>query len=346
MDVLLLVAMLAVGASALFVAATFDRRVTRRIEQLVTKALRDASAASLSVGNELESRLAGQLDGLGGDFGRRLGDVAARERVERDKRLDLLARMDAKTEAIKQRVEMALASQQASQQADEKHDRWAAEQMAAMGRQVDATLSGQDEILDFLSAALDDEARAAGADRRRVVTTALQVGVAADVIEGLAGAFCAAAGFTVMLPAKAGPTARGPYLAWRPADGRSLEEFLAAVLAACPDEQAPPVAGLDELRRLALVLHAAGPGTIRVGPMILNRTPSALIGCVIANRDRAAPGPADLPAAAAVPSPPGLASPSAAAVLRASAQEYGDRLGGLREGQVVDLTSWAAGYSR
>ena len=176
------------------------------------------------------------------------------------------------------------------------HDRaW-----AGVARQVESVQRGQEEVLEFVRSVLDEEALAAGnsAGRRRVVTVSVRAGEAGDVLRALAGAFCDGIGMEVILAAEPGVGGRGPYLTWRPSDGRPLESVLAALLAAVPapgehGEQAPDMPGLDELRRLLLALHERGPGTVRIGPLILDRAAHSLLGRVMSPKELAGLGPWD-----------------------------------------------------
>jgi hypothetical protein len=167
-------------------------------------------------------------------------------------------------------------------------------------RQVEALLRGQEEMLEFIRSVLDDEAVAGGygtPHRRRVISVSVRVGDAEDVMRGLVGSFCDGIGMEVILQAEEGAGGRGPYLVWRPPDGRPLENVLAAVLAAVPREccgdHGPAIPGLDELRRLLLALHEQGTGTIRIGPLMLVRTARALRGRVMSPRELAGLGPWD-----------------------------------------------------
>lgn len=168
----------------------------------------------------------------------------------------------------------------------------------SLARQVESLQRGQEEMLEFVRSVLDEEALAAGsaaAYRRRVVTVSVRAGEADEVMRGLVGAFCDGIGMEVILQAEPGAGGRGPYLAWRPADGRPLENVLAAVLAAVPvpAERAPDIPGLDELRRLLAALHERGAGTVRIGPLILTAAPRSLLGRVMSPKELAGLSPWD-----------------------------------------------------
>jgi hypothetical protein len=176
------------------------------------------------------------------------------------------------------------------------HDRaW-----AGLARQVESAQRGQEEVLEFARSVLDEEALAAAgsAYRRRVVTVSVRAAEAGNVLRGLTGAFCDGIGMEVILQAEPGVGGRGPYLSWRPSDGRPLENVLAALLAAVPacgehGAQARDMPGLDELRRLLLALHERGAGTVRIGPLVLGRTAHCLLGRVMSPKELAGLGPWD-----------------------------------------------------
>jgi hypothetical protein len=226
-------------------------------------------------------------------------------------------------------------------------------------RQAETLQRGQEEILEFVRSVLDDEVLAAGggaAPRRRVAAVSLQVTRSTQVVRGLVEAFCDGIGLEIILAAEPGTGGRGPYLCWRPADGRRLEDALAAVLAAAPDGRAADSPGLDELRRLVLALHEFGPGTIRIGPLILNRAQEAMTGRVVSPWDLAVLGATGLPGWGGLAEPEGssnaawawgLASGGAAARAAKEAEQWLRELGDQRipgDGAVVELTAWADGY--
>ena len=90
------------------------------------------------------------------------------------------------------------------------------------------------------------------------------------------------------------------YLLWSSRNGQSLERRLEMLLRGCPQDSGKPAPGLDELRGLLLALHHAGPGTLRVGPLVVIRTDRELVGTVLAateasllDGDRALPAPGE-----------------------------------------------------
>jgi hypothetical protein len=226
-------------------------------------------------------------------------------------------------------------------------------------RQVETLQRGQEEILEFVRSVLDDEALAAGrgaAHRRRVAAVSLRVTRSPQVVRGLAEAFCDGIGLEIILAAEPGTGGRGPYFCWRPADGRQLEDALAAVLAAVPDDRAADSPGLDELRRLVLALHEYGPGTVRIGPLILNTAQEAMIGRVVSSWDMAVLGASGLPGWASPAEPSRsldsawaweLASGGAAERAAKEAEKWLRELGDQRipgDRAVVELTAWAERY--
>jgi hypothetical protein len=226
-------------------------------------------------------------------------------------------------------------------------------------RQAETLQRGQEEILEFVRSVLDDEALAAdggAAHRRRVAAVSLRVTRSTQVVRGLAEAFGDGIGLEIILAAEPGTGGRGPYFCWRPADGRRLEDALAAVLAAAPDSRAADSPGLDELRRLVLALHEFGPGTIRIGPLILNRAEEAMIGRVVSPWDLAVLGATGLPGWGGIAESKGpsgtawaweLASGGAAARAAKEAEQWLRELGNQRipgDSAVVELTAWAEGY--
>ena len=204
----------------------------------------------------------------------------------------------------------------------ERHDNWASEQLLIIADRFEGLLNGYDDVAGYLRARLDDEIARANPDlASRVVSSSLRLSQPAeDIAQGLFASLCAQLSLRVLLSPPRDSTGSGPYLLWRSTPGQRLEVLLASLLIACPDESAEPRPGLSELRDLLVVLHASGPGTIRLGPMIINRTPASLLGCVLTGAE------------ASDPYPPGW---------QGSPGEYEERLRGLGPDRLIDLTSWA-----
>ena len=205
----------------------------------------------------------------------------------------------------------------------EGQDRSAAERMLATVRHMQALLQGQADVMSFLRAALDDESRSAVVDRRgrQVISVRLPRGGPDDyILRELTEALCDRLGFTELLPMAPGTAEADAYYAWRSPYGEPLADVLTALLASCRQASASAQVGLDELRSLLIALRAVGPGTIRVGPLILASTSRDLLAVVInaeeAGRLRSATSPED-----------------AAGQLR-----------DLGHHRAVELTEWADGY--
>lgn len=406
MQILLLVAMVAVGVSGLYVAVSFDTRVTRKVDRLIREGVASGLEAQLRSATD---RLVSKLDAISANTVR--GRNTAQEGVDAlkvqirqmDSKFpeiiwqinpeleavkeavhdigtgqsgldslvqDLSGRVQAiaqqvqaisgqaagisvgaeRSEALAQRnfagihaslqemseaqlharaqlagIDDALAGFAEMNHRRESNESWIAGQLVDIMRQTETILRSQRDIIGFLCSGLDEEALSAAADHdRRVVCASLRIsGSADDIIRELLLSFCDRMMFRVLLTAPPDCSGCGLYLAWTSPDGRSLEDTLATVLTECPDEEVQDHPGLDELRSLLLALHEEGPGTVQVGPMILNRTPRALLGYVLAAGEAAGTSPARLPES------PG---------------ECEEWLRGLGEGRVTDLTSWAGSY--
>jgi hypothetical protein len=112
------------------------------------------------------------------------------------------------------------------------------------------------------------------------------------------------------------------YLAWRHPNGQSPRRRLEDLLAASPDDGAS-AAGLTEFRSLLLALRAGGPGTVRLGPLVIGQTGSGgFVGAVMTADEAAEPGEDDLGAAPA---------------------RWAAWLAELDDVRSVDLAGWAAG---
>lgn len=210
----------------------------------------------------------------------------------------------------------------------EEYDRWAAEQMLGTVRQIEAALRSQRVIESYLRVRLDYEvARTGRGHKYRVVTASLRLSEpGADLLWPLLMSFAQTVMLKTVLLDSPRPAGSRSYLLWQSSGGLQLEELLHAKLTACTDEPASSdPASLEGLRSLALGLHGAGPGTIQLGPMIINRTPGALLGCVTSA--------ADAPRNSDVGTLPSLDPDACEAALRE-----------LAPGLVTDLTSWADGF--
>jgi hypothetical protein len=113
------------------------------------------------------------------------------------------------------------------------------------------------------------------------------------------------------------------YLAWRHPNGQSPRRRLEDLLAASPDEDAA-ASGLTEFRSLLLALRAGGPGTVRVGPLVVGQTGTgAFLGAVMTAEEAAELDDGDL---------------------GASPARWVARLAELDEVRVVNLAGWATGH--
>lgn len=208
----------------------------------------------------------------------------------------------------------------------EDYGRWAAEQMMDTIRQIEGILRNQSIIESYLHVGLEYEVMRTTHDHKcRIVPASLRLdGSGADLLWPLLLSFCETVMFKAVLPESQPRADSRWYLLWQSFGGLQLEEVLSAKLAACQDSPASPsqgqVDGLEELRSLAIALHIGGPGTIQVGPMIINRTPRALLGCVVTAAE-----------AMHICNAGSLMSPD---TCEAALRE-------LTQGRITELTSWA-----
>jgi predicted nucleic acid-binding Zn-ribbon protein len=204
----------------------------------------------------------------------------------------------------------------------ERHDNWAAGQLLIIADRLEALLNGDDGVAGYLRARLDDEIARADPDlASRVISSSLSLGQPAeDIARGLFASLCARLSLRVLLSPPRDSAGSGPYLLWRSTASQRLETVLASLLIACADDMAEPRPGLSELRDLLVVLHASGSGTIRLGPMIINRTPAVLLGCVLTGAEASEVCPPDR---------------------QGSPGRCEERLRGLEPDRLIDLTSWA-----
>lgn len=208
----------------------------------------------------------------------------------------------------------------------EDHDHRAAQQMADTISQIRTVLHHQSVIESYLRASLDYEVMKTSHDHQcRIVTASVRLGgPGADLLWPLLLSFCETA-MRKAVPPESPPVADSrSYLLWQSSDGRQLEEVLRAKLTACQNSPESPDPGqrdgLEELRSLVMALHIGGPGTVQVGPLIINRTPRALLGCVVTATE------AMQFCHAATPMSPDTCE---------------EALGKLAQGRVIELTSWA-----
>ena len=241
------------------------------------------------------------------DTGKSLGQITANQADAGDKLAGIIRILDQHTETGGRL---------------EQFDRWATTQMADTLQHFDTALRRQRDIRDYLHSWLEFETERADQDHTcRIIAATLSLsGPGADIVWPLLRAFCETMDLRVLPPETRSSTRYECYLLWNQPGGRPLEELLTTTLAACPDRSAVPVAGLDELRGLLLALHMTGLGTIEIGPMIVNRTRTALTGYVTTAAE-----------AARIRRAGTAASPDACeAALRTIAQD-----------RPVELTAWA-----
>jgi hypothetical protein len=270
MAVVLLVVLLAVGAGVAYLTITLRAWVTQNADSLVRRALADAAADAATQGSELEDKLSGQVFAIGSDLGIKLS-VA---RAERDGLRDHIDRLDAALGDLRDMLARTVADQ-------EQRDEGAADETAAVAHQVEEIARGQADILGYLRWTLADEALAeAGDHHRQVVAAAVCSTQSEDLLDGLLGELCDAIGLEPVFPERLDQPGTVTYYTARAAAGYPLEDTLAGLLAEVPDGTISPSPGLEELRRLLIVLRAEGPGSVQVGPLTLTSTASALLGCV------------------------------------------------------------------
>jgi hypothetical protein len=145
---------------------------------------------------------------------------------------------------------------------------------------------------------------------------------AAELLPGLYEAVLGAIGVEPVFREHAEAGAVFYYLAWRHPNGQSPRRRLEDLLAASPDDGAS-ADGLTELRSLLLALRAGGPGTVRLGPLVVGQTGTgAFLGAVMTAGEAAELDDGDS---------------------GASPARWAARLAELDEDRVVNLADWAAG---
>jgi hypothetical protein len=198
---------------------------------------------------------------------------------------------------------------------------WANGQILSLITKTDEALRGSGEIESYVRSQLDRQSLGAGrSGPGRVIKIRLHPGQPiADLLWPLVQSFCQSFSLISLLSGPSRPTEAIAYQACEQQIGRPLEVQFENALASCRRESDRPGPGVTELRALLLCLHVSGPGTIEIGPLIINRTQTALRGCVMT------------PAEAALLRSRDQASPEAR---EASLQQ-------LDQDRVLDFAAWA-----
>jgi len=203
----------------------------------------------------------------------------------------------------------------------ESGDRFTRDQLLGLIAQSEAILQTQGEFQDYLFSRLDYETGVPTAgDVGQIVAAGLHLGgPGADILWPLFRSFAAQLPLELLFARSWHGTGRRAYLRWASPGGQQLSEILSSHLLACAStgKITPTPGGLPDL---LLALHVSGPGTIQLGPMIINRTGEALRGYVMT----AAETPRGNPFA-------WLSSEQCEAVLEQAGQD-----------RITALTSWAA----
>jgi hypothetical protein len=111
--------------------------------------------------------------------------------------------------------------------------------------------------------------------------------VAAEILPGLYEQVLRRTEFVLLLREQA-PGGGCLYLVQAPSsDGQSPEQLLGQLLDACQDDDVVRP-GLAELRDLIAAIHAGGPGTVRLGPLIVNCTADDTVTGVMATAEEVA----------------------------------------------------------
>lgn len=206
--------------------------------------------------------------------------------------------------------------------------RWAEGQMLDVVKAIEMVLTYEKDIQDYLRSRLDYEAaRASLDDAFRIVIGSISLtGHGADILWDLFLAWCKRMQFKALYSQLMFPSKCKAYLMWNASNGEPLEQLLSAKLAACmrPVVSTDPDADPDELPSLLLVLHECGPGTIKLGSMIVNRTRGALLGCVLTGTEAVQLGDAATPM---------------------SPDDYEAKIRQLDPVRVTDLTRWADAFT-
>ncbi len=404
MEILLLVTVIVVGASGLYVAATFNRRTQlstapliddalKKISDIISKSYEDSALriqnidAELTRHGELVRENSEARTRLGGNIAR-ISDVISHYEVELEAIKGLAERTSARQEELDRRLEQlydqlrtigqSLSQQEAgirqigdlaengkslageigsirellhaidtrqsragtelsaiadrigqhleSDNQREHYGRRAAGRLLDSVERIEVILRGQTDIRYYLRSLLEYEvARTNEDDMCRLIAASLRLsGSGADILWPLLLTFCEAIALKALVPTPRHSPDHVPYLLWRSHDGQRLDDVLSAKLEACFDNSSLSP-GVDELRSLFLALHVAGPGTIWLGPMVINRTQTTLLACVIPASGTALMGAADV-----------VTSPDACE----------RELRQLAYGRIADMTAWADAFVR
>lgn len=258
MEILLLVVALAAGAVAVYVAATIGSRVRSGVEPLIRNSteevfIRVGEAASQA--RLVRTELGKQREWAEREFGVLRGRL--------DRAIYDLSTLSAQTAELSDGTG---ATTDAVVRLDDQIRR----------------LDQLDEIADQLRAWCEVEVfRTTPGEQRRLIAARLHLpGPGADLLWPRLHTLADRLGCTTIVPGSARFPTRPAYLAWTPLAGRSLETTLTPLVAAIPTDSTPDPR-LDALRSLTRALQSLGPGTIRLGPLIINHTPTSLQAAVL-----------------------------------------------------------------
>jgi len=366
-EILLVIAVIAIGASGLYAAVTFNTRARQNAEPLVNHAVSTLSSnisgavgtLSSNVKTGLEDHLTQvrnelaasrkpvelQLEKIRTQLEKATSqnsDVTSQFKEELDAmefvtrqfktRLEELGRIVQELTDQITGLSESLTRQGAqlteiheyltSADQTDRHDRTAVGQMLGTMKQIEVILHAQSDIQNYLRAKLDFEVtRTSRDDTHRIIAASVYLSrPGADLLWPLLLSFCRTMMLGALLPRSPGLDGSRSYLLWRSADGRPLEDVLSEELAMCREREESSRADLNALRSLIMGLHVGGAGTVWLGPMVINRTAGALLGCVLTAAEIAEVSNAGTPA-----------SPDAC---EASLRR-------LDQDRVTDLTSWA-----
>jgi hypothetical protein len=301
----------------------FSGNLQRQLDHQATQLSESLSRLSAQVAGiesyirSQETQTIADLEGIRGS----IQDMETRQSKAHGELASITRELDRQLASITQRLDR----QAELNTRREDYDRRLVEQMTDTIRQIETVLHNQGIIESYLRTGLDYEVMKTTYDHRcRIVTASLRLdGPGADLLWPLLLSFCETVMSKAVLPESPPAADSRSYLLWQ-SPGGQLEELLSAKLAACQGSPEPPDQGqrdgLEELRSLVMTLHVSGPGTVQVGPMIINRTPRALLGCVMTATE------AMHICGGATPTSP---------------DAWEEALRELSPGRVTELTSWA-----